>query len=180
MREHIEFAWGDSSLGHFLGHFIAAVSKNGIIAFEFGERDGVILMRCTRVARTRRLSRAKTLWQRLSPNWLMSWSDLAWTRDWRWICEAVSISVRSGRCFAKYLLARQRAMALWHSGWERAMPAMSRQRLPQIRSRSSSHATGSSRRTARFPVIAGGAPQTCSARTRAPADAATERLMPGA
>lgn len=39
MREHIKFAWGDSSLGHFL----VAVSKDGIVAFEFGEHVGVML-----------------------------------------------------------------------------------------------------------------------------------------
>jgi AraC family transcriptional regulator of adaptative response/methylated-DNA-[protein]-cysteine methyltransferase len=46
MKEHIKFAWGDSSLGHFL----VAASVNGIVAFEF-ERSGAdpldtLRMRC--------------------------------------------------------------------------------------------------------------------------------------
>ncbi|MEP9372819.1 MGMT family protein [Mesorhizobium sp. KR1-2] len=39
MREQIKFAWGDSSLGHFL----VAVSKDGIVTFEFGEHGGAML-----------------------------------------------------------------------------------------------------------------------------------------
>ncbi|PSJ63140.1 methylated-DNA--[protein]-cysteine S-methyltransferase [Pseudaminobacter soli (ex Li et al. 2025)] len=39
MREHIKFAWGNSSLGHFL----VAVSNNGIVTLEFGEHGGVTL-----------------------------------------------------------------------------------------------------------------------------------------
>lgn len=35
MTERIRYAWGDSSLGHF----IAAVSDTGLVAFEFAERE---------------------------------------------------------------------------------------------------------------------------------------------
>jgi hypothetical protein len=39
MSEEIRYAWGESSLGDF----IAAVSDRGLVAFEFGDRNGALV-----------------------------------------------------------------------------------------------------------------------------------------